>query len=114
MAHKGRIDAEKAQRYVEMEKPYLRGTLTASELDEYRRLRQYFGCFEMNTSSVKAFLREQDGKRFERWMEQVDGVVGEVVGVSVYDLPGCCYRDWYDSGISATEAAQWAIEECVS
>ena len=54
------------------------------------------GAFEQADASDAAF---------KSWMEEVDtGVIGEV-GVSAYDLPDACYRDWFESGMGAPEAA---------
>ena len=48
---------------------------------------------------------------FTRWMTKVDNIVWDLVGVSVYDLPDCCYHDWYDNGINPAEAAGRVMEE---
>jgi len=47
---------------------------------------------------------------FEQWMNKVDTIVWQTVGCSVYDLPDCLYRVWYDDEMSASEAAKRAIE----
>lgn len=55
-------------------------------------------------------------KSFDQWMAEIDQYVTRRVGCSVYDLPDCCYRDWYDDGDSARTAAAAAIraarEDC--
>ena len=43
-------------------------------------------------------------------MKDVDSAVGAICGLSVYDLPDCCFRDWYDDGVSAVGAARRAIK----
>ncbi len=48
-------------------------------------------------------------RTFEEWMAEVNKVVEARVGLSTYDLPDCCYRDWYDSGVSVKSAAARAI-----
>ena len=48
---------------------------------------------------------------FEQWKRQVDSAIGEVCGLSSDDLADCTYRDWYDSGVSPSDAAQLALEE---
>ena len=47
---------------------------------------------------------------FDLWMQRVDAAVQRQVGVSVYDLPDCCFRDWYDDDLTPNEAAEVAIE----
>lgn len=46
---------------------------------------------------------------FEDWMELVDRQVSATMGVSVYDLPDCAFRTWYDDGMSVTKAAAKVI-----
>ena len=47
---------------------------------------------------------------FEDWMRAVDRAVSSKIGLSVYDLPDCCYRDWYDDGVRPASAASRAIK----
>jgi hypothetical protein len=49
-------------------------------------------------------------KTYDEWMAEVNRIVGEKVGLSTDDLPDCCYRDWYDNGVSARAAASRAIK----
>lgn len=47
---------------------------------------------------------------FEQWMKQVDAVVGNIVfGLSVHDLPDIAFRDLFDSGATAQDAAEEAL-----
>lgn len=46
---------------------------------------------------------------FEAWMLAVDKLLRLLVGVTSEDLPDCCYRDWYDDGVSAKSAARRAL-----
>lgn len=46
---------------------------------------------------------------FEQWLREVDRAVVAKVGLSYQDLPDCCYRDWYDQGVSPKGAASRAI-----
>jgi hypothetical protein len=46
---------------------------------------------------------------FEDWMKKVDCHIEYAIGLSTSDLPDCCYRDWYDNGMSAKAAAAKAI-----
>ena len=50
-------------------------------------------------------------KDFEKWMQKVDDNINGFIGLSAYDLPDCCYRDMYDDGMLASEAAKVAIED---
>ena len=47
---------------------------------------------------------------FERWMNEVDGWVFDLSGVSVHDLSDCCFRDWYNDEVSAEGAAIRALQ----
>lgn len=47
---------------------------------------------------------------FEQWMEQVDFWCNRDHGLSVHDLPDCCFRDWYDGGVSPRTACKRAIK----
>lgn len=47
---------------------------------------------------------------FEKWMKLVDLAVEDKTGLSVYDLPDCPFRDWFDSGKKASTAANKAIK----
>jgi hypothetical protein len=51
---------------------------------------------------------------FDAFMAAVDEVLVRKCGVSSADLPDCCYRDWFDGGMTAGEAADNAIEESMS
>jgi hypothetical protein len=46
---------------------------------------------------------------FDQWMDKVDRLVTAALGLSVHDLPDCCYRDWYDEGLTPRQAARRAI-----
>ena len=50
-----------------------------------------------------------DNRGFEDWMRAVDKLVG-YRGLSVYDLPDCCYRDWYDNRLRPIRAANRALK----
>jgi hypothetical protein len=49
-------------------------------------------------------------KNFERWMQHVDGYVWRLVGVSVYDLSDCPFRDWFEDELPPIEAARKAVK----
>jgi hypothetical protein len=47
---------------------------------------------------------------FDEWMKQVDAVVGNIAfGLSVHDLPDIAFRDLFDSGATAQDAAEEAL-----
>lgn len=46
---------------------------------------------------------------FDSWLGAVDRIVNERTGVSVHDLPDMPFRDWFDDGVSAKQAAARAI-----
>lgn len=52
-----------------------------------------------------------DESDFQDWMKKVDQEVAKSCGLSVYDLPDCPFRDWYNFGISPRQAAKRAIKE---
>lgn len=47
---------------------------------------------------------------FDAWMKLVDSLVQRKTGLSVYDLPDCAYRDWYDDGKTPASAAAKAVK----
>ena len=47
---------------------------------------------------------------FEGWKMAVDDEVGALVGLSCDDLPDAPYRDWYDEGMSPSEAAEEVLQ----
>ena len=51
---------------------------------------------------------------FDQWMSAVDQAVKNKVGLSVYDLDDCPFRDWYDHGESPVSAAAHAIRNAKS
>lgn len=50
-----------------------------------------------------------NGLSFDQWMKTVDEIIWSKLGCSVYDLPDCCFRDWYDSGKHPASAATCAL-----
>ena len=47
---------------------------------------------------------------YAQWMDKVDGYIWAIVGCSVYDLPDCSFRDWYDDGMAPNRAARYALK----
>ena len=48
---------------------------------------------------------------FKQWMQDVNDHVWRQAGCSVYDLPDCLFRDWYEDELTPVEAAARAVEE---
>jgi hypothetical protein len=46
---------------------------------------------------------------FESWMATVNGWVMAMVGLSVYDMSDCCFRDWWEDGMSPKAAARRCV-----
>jgi hypothetical protein len=49
-------------------------------------------------------------RTFEKWMAAVDKAVLYRTGVSVHDLADQCFHDWFDDGITPTQAARLTLE----
>jgi len=47
---------------------------------------------------------------FEVWMKEVDARIERIFFVTSADLPDCCYRDWFDDGVTPLQAAVLAIK----
>ncbi len=52
-----------------------------------------------------------DNKCFSVWMGLVDMQLESRFGCGSSDLPDCCYRDWFDDGLSPEEAVECMMEE---
>jgi hypothetical protein len=52
---------------------------------------------------------KDDEQGFDAWYAKVDAAVQAKTGLSVDDLPDCCYRDWWEDGMTAGQAARAAI-----
>lgn len=50
-------------------------------------------------------------KPFDVWFAKVNSAVeAETGGLSVNDLPDCCFRDWFDDGVKPEAAAKRALK----
>lgn len=47
-------------------------------------------------------------KTFDEWFAAVDAACRSKYGVSIHDLPDCCYRDWYEARVTPKGAASRA------
>lgn len=50
-------------------------------------------------------------KTFKIWMNQVESGLLRAVGLSHLDLPDFPFRDWFDDGISVSEAVGAVLQE---
>lgn len=71
----------------------------------------------MKTIKVKPgtpmLMNEDDHSTFDEWMKRVDIILYRTRGVSVYDLPDCTFRDWYDARVRPIRAANKALRNAV-
>jgi hypothetical protein len=51
------------------------------------------------------------GPKFDAWLRRVDNALMRLCGIGTADLVDCCYADWYDEGLSPSEAARRALRE---
>lgn len=51
-----------------------------------------------------------EGMTFDKWLRQVDGVIGGLVGLSYNDLADQTWYDWYEGNMTAEEAAYECLE----
>jgi hypothetical protein len=47
---------------------------------------------------------------FAEWMKKVNRIVIAVAGVTVHDLVDQPFREWFDEGMDAEEAAELTLE----
>jgi hypothetical protein len=47
---------------------------------------------------------------FELWMQELDGITENSVGVSIYDLPDRDFRTGFDQGLTAQEFFDEEVE----
>ena len=55
-------------------------------------------------------MDDTDQPTFDQWMSRIDRLVSRVIGLSIYDLDDCRYRDWYDERIRPIHAANRALK----
>jgi len=59
---------------------------------------------------VPSQMADDDRPTFEEWMSRIDRLVSRVVGLSIYDLDDCLFRDWYDDRLRPIHAANKALK----
>lgn len=47
---------------------------------------------------------------FEQWKKEVNKIVGNRLGVGCDDMPDVTYYDWFEDGMSPSDAADEAID----
>lgn len=47
---------------------------------------------------------------FDDWLKRVDMAICGKLGIGLADLPDCCYADWYEDGITPSQAARLAVK----
>ena len=68
-----------------------------------------YGCSRPRGHS--GYCNGDDGEaNFNGWMAKVNALIEARLGMSSSDLPDCCYRDWYDEGVTPKGAASRAIK----
>jgi hypothetical protein len=50
---------------------------------------------------------------FEAWEKEVNRWIEIRSGMSLDDLPDCCYYDWYEAGMNPKRAAKKAIRNAM-
>lgn len=53
---------------------------------------------------------DDEENEFKVWKQQVNSIIEDTIGLSCDDLEDCCYRDWFDDGVSPKTAAKRAIQ----
>jgi hypothetical protein len=48
--------------------------------------------------------------QFNAWLDMVDAALVRLVGIGWEDLPDQSWADWFDAGMSPSEAAREALE----
>ena len=59
-------------------------------------------------------LDADDNPSFEDWMSRIDRFIGRALGLSIYDLPDCHYREWYERRMRPSRAAARAVRNITS
>lgn len=65
-------------------------------------------------AGVPQKMDASDQPTFEQWMARVDGTLRKLRGLSVYDLPDCNFRDWYDARLRPIRACNRALKSAGS
>lgn len=55
-------------------------------------------------------LNHKHGRTFESWLDKVGAALRKKCGLSYSDLADQPYRDWFDSGMTPTQAANQVLE----
>lgn len=55
-------------------------------------------------------LNHKHGRTFESWMDKVGAALRKKIGLSYSDLPDQPWRDWFDSGMTPSKAADQCLK----
>ena len=61
------------------------------------------------SDSQSFFDRLEVKSSFRLWLVEVENMIFQETGLTRDQLPDCLYRDWFDAGMSASDAATEAI-----
>ena len=56
-------------------------------------------------------MDEIDTRTFEQWMQAIDSLISRYFGLSIYDLPDCTFKDWYEDRLRPIHAANLALAQ---
>jgi len=64
----------------------------------------------LDTAATPPTPHLEEQTPFEVWLQKIDYELDRWGGLTTGDLDDCCYRDWFDSGMGPTGAAELALE----
>lgn len=56
-----------------------------------------------DVENFMTIVKKAENEAFENWMAELDARFCAEYGLSIYDLPDMCYRDWFDAGSTPAE-----------
>lgn len=69
-----------------------------------------FGNLGKKLAKKHGYVGRKHPMDFDNWLKAVNDAVEAYCDLSRENLPDCCYRDWYDEGMSPQAAAKKAIK----
>jgi hypothetical protein len=54
-------------------------------------------------------MKTRTSMTFAQWLSAVDAWLLARIGMVSADLPDCCYRDWFEDGVTPRQAASRAL-----
>ena len=61
------------------------------------------------SNRITSFGAVTSTESFKLWLANVDACCARICGLSIHDLPDCCFMDWFEDGVTPTSAARRAI-----